>query len=51
MIKKNKIEILRQRFDEFKNVPAGHTQLVIFHILEFLHVQFPVHVRSTFELH
>jgi len=44
-------KILPQRFDEFKNVPAGQTHVDIFHIFEFLHVQFPVHVRSIDELH
>jgi hypothetical protein len=48
---KNKIKILPQRFDEFKNVPAGQTQLDIFHIFGFIHVQLPVHVRSADELH
>lgn len=42
---------LRQRFEEFKNVPAGHMQLETFQTLEFLHVQFPVQVSSTVELH
>jgi hypothetical protein len=46
-----KKEILPQRFDEFKNVPAGQTQFDIFHIFGFSHVQLPVHVRLRNELH
>lgn len=44
-------KILPQRFDEFKNVPAGQTHADIFQIFAFLHVQFPVHCKSTVELH
>lgn len=45
------MKILRQRFDEFKNVPAEQTQVDIFHTLEFKHVQFPRHVNPTDEIH
>lgn len=43
--------IVRQRLEEFKNVPAGQTQLDIFHILLFKHVQLPIQVNPTEELH
>jgi hypothetical protein len=45
------MNILRQRFNEFKNVPAGHTHVDIFHIFEFIHVQVPVQAKSRNELH
>lgn len=44
-------KILPQRFDEFKNVPAGQTHADIFHTFECWHVQLPVHVNSADELH
>ena len=37
--------------EEFKNVPAGQTQLDIFHILLFKHAQLLVQVNPTEELH
>lgn len=51
LCKSSKINILRQRFDEFKNVPAGHTQVDIFHIFGFIQVQVPVQVKPRDELH
>ncbi len=45
------MNILRQRFDAFKNVPGGHTQFEIFHTFGFAQVQLPVQVREIDELH